>query len=195
MLLFAPAAQAQESTVTVQLEEQNDSGISGTAMLVDLGNGQTRVEINITPAEGDHPAHIHMGTCANLNPAPEIPLANVQNGTSTTTVNQSLATIERQQRAINLHLSPSEAATYVACGSLPVAGTQPPNAVPQGQPNQAPAAPGPASAPPAAVAAGAVQVPASLPRTGELPGVSPGMIGLGLALAGAGLRLRRIRSQ
>ena len=89
-----------------------------------MGNSQTRVDVRITPATGDHPAHIHMGSCANLNPTPEIPLTNVQNGTSTTVVNQALATIQGQQRAVNLHMSAADLATYVACGDIPLVGTQ-----------------------------------------------------------------------
>ena len=117
-LALAPSAAAQQSTVTVPLTAQNGSGITGNATLTDLGNNQTRVQISITPATGDHPAHIHMGTCANLDPTPEFPLTNVQNGTSTTVVNQALSTIMRTQRAINLHLSAAEIATYVACGDI-----------------------------------------------------------------------------
>jgi hypothetical protein len=158
-----------------------------------MGSNQTNVEIRITPTSGDHPAHIHLGTCANLNPAPEFPLSNVVNGTSTTVINQALSTIQGTQRAINLHLSAAQAATYVACGDIPLLGTQPPNAPPPA------AAPAPAPAPPApapqAVAPAAVQpTPSQLPRTGDL-GTGPLVIisGLGLITLGLGIRRRATR--
>src|SRR5947209_8088099 len=80
VLTMGLTASAQQRTVTVQLAQQNASGVSGTATLTDLGNGTTRVDISVTPDSGDHPDHVHMGTCADLNPAPEFPLNDVQNG-------------------------------------------------------------------------------------------------------------------
>lgn len=115
-------AAAQATPVVINLSAQNDSGLSGTATLTDIGGGKTRVELSVTGPEGDYPAHIHMGTCANLNPAPQYPLTNVRNGQSTTEVDASLASIEQSPHAINLHKSAQEIATYVACGDIAVAG-------------------------------------------------------------------------
>jgi LPXTG-motif cell wall-anchored protein len=116
-----------------------------------------------------------MGSCANLTPAPEFPLANVQNGTSTTEVNAALATIQSAQRAINLHMSPQEVATYVACGNIQVAGTQPPNVAPLSQtPRAAP-----------------VQTPGALPSTGEAAASGPLVGTAGLMLLALGVALRR----
>lgn len=118
-------AGAQSSTATVQLAAQNTSGISGTATLTDLGGGKTRVVVNVTGAAGgNEPAHIHEGTCATLNPAPKYPLTNVQNGASTTEVNVSLADLQKSPYAINLHKSPQDVPTYVACGDIVAAGAQ-----------------------------------------------------------------------
>jgi hypothetical protein len=183
-LAFASPAAAQPAPVTIQLAAQNGSGIAGTVTLTDLGNNQTRVVVNITPATGDHPAHIHMGSCANLDPTPEFPLTNVQNGASTTVVDQSLTTIMRTQRAVNLHLSAAQVATYVACADIPVVSSQPPTA--------------PAAAPAAAAGRGAVSpsgapAPAQLPRTGladTYPIAAP-LIASGIALMALGLVLRR----
>ena len=196
-LALAPSAAAQQSPVTVPLTAQNGSGITGNATLTDLGNNQTRVQISITPATGDHPAHIHMGTCANLDPTPEFPLTNVQNGTSTTVVNQALSTIMRTQRAINLHLSAAEIATYVACGDIPVVGSQPPSSGPAAQPaaaQPAPAAPAPAAAQPqvAPAATAPVQVPVALPRTGEAANPALLVIAAGVVLLTLGATLRRV---
>ena len=121
-------AAAQTTPVVINLSAQNNSGLSGTATLTDIGGGKTRVDLNVTGPAGDYPAHIHMGTCANLNPAPQYPLTNVRNGQSTTNVDASLASIQQSPHAINLHKSAQDIATYVACGDIAVAGasTAPP---------------------------------------------------------------------
>ncbi len=115
----APAARAG-ATVSFSLAAQSNSGITGTATLTDLGNGQTRVVLQLANAgAGPEPAHIHMGTCANLDPKPQYPLMDVMNGTSETTVNASLASIMDGNHAINVHKSAAEIQTYVACGNIP----------------------------------------------------------------------------
>jgi hypothetical protein len=104
--------------MTVQLSEQNASGVSGNAVLTDLGSGRTQVVLTIPGDSGNRPAHIHEGTCANLNPAPRYPLSNVANGTSTTEVAASMADLQQGTFAINVHMSPDQANVYVACGDL-----------------------------------------------------------------------------
>ncbi len=117
----AAASTQSAASATVTLTAQNNSGLSGTATLTDLGGGKTRVEVRLSGPEGNYPAHVHMGTCANLDPAPQYPLANVVGGTSTTDITASLASLQQSQHAINLHKSAQELATYVACGDIAVA--------------------------------------------------------------------------
>ena len=109
---------AADQSITVNLATQNNSGISGTATLTAQGN-QTQVVINVTgeAAGASMPDHIHTGTCATLGGV-KYPLANVVNGTSTTTVNVSLATLESATYAINLHKSAQEINVYTACGDI-----------------------------------------------------------------------------
>ena len=127
LLTFAPAAAQQASpagsqSTTVQFNPQNNSGESGTATLTAQGS-QTHVVINLNGAPPSaQPAHIHQGTCANLNPKPQYPLNDVTNGKSDTTVNASLASLMNGNSAINVHKSAAEIQTYVACGNIP-AGT------------------------------------------------------------------------
>ena len=127
LLTLAPVAAQQASpasgqSTTVQLNPQNNSGESGTATLTAQGN-QTHVVINLNGAPPSaQPAHIHQGTCANLNPKPQYPLNDVTNGKSDTTVNASLASLMNGNSAINVHKSAAEIQTYVACGDIP-AGT------------------------------------------------------------------------
>src|SRR5215213_4419908 len=104
---------AQDNSVTIDLNELNDSGISGTATLTDNGDGTTTVEIQVDGATGGHPAHIHEGTCDDLNPNPQYPLTNVDaDGLSTTDVDVSLDDLLSEQYAVNLHLSADNVATY-----------------------------------------------------------------------------------
>lgn len=169
---LADPASAQQA-VTVQLTPQNNSGISGTATLTPMGQ-QTRVELKLNGAgAGPQPAHIHEGTCTNLNPAPKYPLTNVVNGSSETTLNIPLSTIQAAQLAVNVHKSPQEITVYVACGDIPMA---------------AAAAGSPVSNP-----AGAAATAQRLPNTGQADFALYGPAALGglLILGGAGLLLRR----
>jgi hypothetical protein len=103
----------------VALRTLNDSGVSGTATLTDLGNSRTRVEIAVEPAGNpDMPAHIHPGTCEDLTPQPRFPLENVQGGRSVTEVPASLDELTRGDVAINVHHSNEDMATYTACGEI-----------------------------------------------------------------------------
>lgn len=112
-------AVAATSTLTVDLSAQNGSGETGTAALTQKPEG---VEVVITLANAPataQPAHVHLGTCDKLNPAPEYPLTSVTGGNSTTvikgvTIDQLLA----KPAAINVHKSTSDLATYVACGDI-----------------------------------------------------------------------------
>ena len=120
--LSGPVAAADP--VTIQLGAQNNSGISGTATLTDLGNNQTRVVINVTGFQGGTPSpvHIHDGTCASLNPAVKYPLTNLVDGKSETTVPVALSALLAQPHAINAHKSAQEATVYVACGNIAAGG-------------------------------------------------------------------------
>ncbi len=118
-LLAAAAATAQQP-LTINLSQQNNSGISGTAVLTPMGN-QTRVVVNVSgPATGPLPAHVHVGQCPNPG-AVVAPLTSIQNGTSETTVNMSIDQMRAARHAVNLHKSPQEASVYVACGDIPLA--------------------------------------------------------------------------
>jgi hypothetical protein len=118
LTLVACAASASPPR-SVPLRELNDSGVTGTAVLTDLGGGRTRVEVNVEPAgHADMPAHIHPGSCQNLTPQPRYPLENVVNGHSVTDVPASLAELTRGDVAVNLHNSNEDMRTYAACGEI-----------------------------------------------------------------------------
>jgi len=121
----AVAAQAQ--TQTLQMTAQNNSGISGTATLTENG-GRTRVELKVTGAgPGPEPAHIHPGSCSQLDPTPTFTLQPVTNGASTTDVDTTIAMLTQSPHAVHMHKSVDELSVYVACaditpGSLPRSG-------------------------------------------------------------------------
>jgi hypothetical protein len=110
-----------EAEVSIDLGEQNASGQSGTATLSPNDDGTVHVSLEISnpPAEAQ-PAHIHQGTCAELDPAPAFPLESVVNGTSESDVDVSLQDLldAVDGYAINVHKSDAEADVYVACGDI-----------------------------------------------------------------------------
>lgn len=127
VLAVAPATvAAQAQSLTLTLQPQNNSGISGTATLTDLGGGKTRVEIQVTGSgAGSEPAHIHPGTCAQLNPTPAFTLTNVTNGSSTTDVDSSLQQLTSSPFAVHMHKSVDELTVYVACADIVQAQNRP----------------------------------------------------------------------
>ena len=107
-----------KAPLTVPLKPQNGSGESGTATLADTPAGlKVVISLKGAPA-GPQPAHIHMGSCAHLNPTPKYPLSMVVAGKSTTVVKGVTISQLLGKTAINVHKSPTDIATYVACGDI-----------------------------------------------------------------------------
>jgi Cu/Zn superoxide dismutase len=159
-------ADAQGQSTTLSLASQNNSGITGTAVITELAGGKMRVEIRANGAgAGPQPAHIHDGTCANLNPAPKFTLSSLTNGQSTTEVTGSIRDLVAAPHAIHLHKAPDELPVYVACADLKADGGQ------SGQ-------------------------PMTLPSSGTastLPVLPSALAGIGLILAGLGVARRTRR--
>ena len=124
LCLGASVALAQHP-VTVKLGAQNKSGETGTAKLSPAGD-KTKVEISLKGAAkgASQPAHVHQGSCANLDPNPKYGLSNVVNGKSTTEIPVKLEDLLKDQTAINVHKSADEVKTYVACGNIKSAGAK-----------------------------------------------------------------------
>ena len=124
MVVGSAAAQNTPASITITMNPQNNSGESGTATLTTNGD-QTTVVLNLTGAPANpQPAHIHPGTCANLDPNPKYPLTSVQNGQSTTNVPVSLESLINGGFAINVHKSAQEVSVYYSCGNITLAGAQ-----------------------------------------------------------------------
>jgi hypothetical protein len=118
-----PALAEHETTVHA-LNEQNNSGQSGTVTFaLSEDNTSVTVEINISGgSEVPQPAHIHTGTCDNLDPKPFFPLNSVVNGRSVTVITEAdIADLDydvANQFSVNVHKSAAEASVYVACGEI-----------------------------------------------------------------------------
>jgi len=133
-----PIVGAQGQTITVDMGSQNNSGVTGSATITEIGGGKLRVEIRANGSgAGPVPAHIHEGTCAQLNPAPKFALTNVVNGSSRTEVDGSLAALMSAPHAIHMHKSPDELPVYVACADIKMTG-QPSTLPPAGEAAAAP---------------------------------------------------------
>ena len=119
LALVLAACGPQAASRTLELTTLNESGVTGSATLTDLGNDRTRVEVEVDPAgHPDMPAHIHPGTCTNLTPQPRYPLQNVVDGASTTEIEASFDELFAGGMALNLHASPDDFETYTACIEL-----------------------------------------------------------------------------
>ena len=108
-----------ENKITVELTEENDSGESGRARLVEE-NGQVTVTISMdgAPEDVSQPAHIHLGSCPEVGGI-QYPLTNILNGESITTINVTLDQLKSElPLAINIHKSVDEASVYVSCGNI-----------------------------------------------------------------------------
>ena len=77
------------------------------------------MELLLEGGEGTHPAHVHEGTCDDLNPEPAFPLEDVEGGTSSTTIDVGAVDLLEGEYAVNVHESADQLDTYIACGEIP----------------------------------------------------------------------------
>jgi hypothetical protein len=119
LVTSAIAADAPK-TLTVKMVAENGSGETGTATLTQVEDGvRVAVKLDNPPKDTPQPTHIHVGTCANINKAPEYPLANTVDGAGVATVKGiTLADLMKSPYAINVHKSGTDLATYVSCGDI-----------------------------------------------------------------------------
>ena len=114
----SPAPATRKLPMQIRLAEQNKSGESGTATLLDGSRGLI-VRLRLNGGDVDQPAHIHKGTCEKLDPKPAYALTTVHEGSSEKTIEGvTIAQLEKAPYAINVHKSTKELPVYVACGNL-----------------------------------------------------------------------------
>lgn len=104
--------------VEVSLEEQEDSGITGDVTFEDEGDA-TMVKLSLDGADEDksYAAHVHEGTCDELDPAPKYPLESATGGTSETSVDVAADELTDGEFAVNVH-DADDPEKYVACGNI-----------------------------------------------------------------------------
>jgi hypothetical protein len=99
------------------------SGISGTAQGT-TANDASHVTINISGATSGstHPWHVHEGKCGDASPpivgdaSAYPPLVVGAGGTATATAHLSVKLNEAKNYIVNVHASPTNLGTIVACG-------------------------------------------------------------------------------
>ncbi len=116
-------AQGTDAFIGIELDEQNDSGISGTAAIEAFGDGSTaQVVLEGLDPGGEYAAHIHAGRCPEVGDVTH-PLDPVTfsepDSFSLTTLDTPIDEILAKQSAIDVHLH-SDPSVSVACGNLPV---------------------------------------------------------------------------
>lgn len=120
LALGGTANAAGAKTLTVQMKALNGSGENGIAVLTQESDG---VHIALTLKNGlkdkPQPTHIHIGTCGNINKAPEYALNNTVEGKGKSTVKGvKLSDLMAGKYAINVHKSGDDLGTYVSCGDI-----------------------------------------------------------------------------
>lgn len=115
----APAQAAMAETA--QLEPLQDSGVAGEATVTSR-DGQTEVMVRLTgaPANGNHPGHIHSGSCSDIGGVvqglDQISTDATGTGTMTTSVDLPSATVMDGNHIIVYH---GEGGTPVTCAEIP----------------------------------------------------------------------------
>jgi Cu/Zn superoxide dismutase len=115
----------QAETWSATLAAVGGSGVTGTARANDM-NDATHATINISGGRsgGVHPWHIHEGRCGDANPpivgpASAYPPLNVgAGGTATAQAHVPVELNEAKNYIVNVHASPSNLGTIIACGDL-----------------------------------------------------------------------------
>jgi hypothetical protein len=131
--------------VTVGLDAVDVPGISGTATLTASGDATSVVMMLTGPGvTGDHPTHIHTGTCDDFDPNPLYPLTTVtldpidDQGQSTTDVDDvPLVELLAEDYVILVHRSDEELTTYLVCGEIQEASRMPATGVGSARPSAA----------------------------------------------------------
>ena len=120
-LISAPVF-AQDA-LTIDLDEQNGSGVSGTATLTPDGD-TTTIRLELEGPVGDNPVNIMSGTCLDFDALPVFELSAVDaNGVSESTIDVNIDELTGSAHVINVHASASNLGTIFACGAIEEAST------------------------------------------------------------------------
>jgi hypothetical protein len=121
MALSTTASAFAQQAQTWDFGPGRDANQGGKVTITPLSASSFRVNIDM-PSGGagvQQPAHIHVGGCPGVG-AVRVPLTNVVDGKSETTVNHPWDLFTASQHSINVHKSSTEAQIYTACVNLPL---------------------------------------------------------------------------
>jgi hypothetical protein len=114
------SAFAQEpTTLIIPMHALNGSHEDGTATLTQGADG-VHVTVSLQNApDNPQPTHIHIGSCSNINKAPEYALVDTQGGRGDSIVRGvKLDDLLKGSYAINVHKSGFDLGTYASCGDI-----------------------------------------------------------------------------
>ena len=112
------------ATWHASLQSMNGTNVSGSATVAPAPGGSTAtINIRDAAAGAVHPWHVHVGTCSTgggiAGPASAYSPLNVTAGGNANSTAQLPMTLDpTQSYHVNVHNSPSDMGTIVACGDL-----------------------------------------------------------------------------
>lgn len=122
-------------TLTVNLVDWSDTGVSGTAELTENGSiTQVVVTIDGPGVIGDHELHIHNGTCTTPGSATYTLNPIDANGSSSSSINLTLDQLTGGNYFINVHPDEENWDDWMVCGNI----TGTPNTVGAAEPTAVP---------------------------------------------------------
>lgn len=116
----ASPVSAQDESVTVDLQPQDDSGVSGQAVLTADGD-QTIVTVQLEGSEAGYEGHMFDSTCDDHQGATVFYAINAvdDEGKSESTVDAPLSELTTGEFWIHMHRPAGERGVGVACGQVP----------------------------------------------------------------------------
>ncbi len=125
---FGTSVRAKDDAkeLTIVLKEYKGSGVSGWATLTPTDDGlRVTMAVEGKTVTGNHPSHIHTGTCKDFDPNPLYPLTTVildplsDDGESTTPVDEvTLDELLDDDYVILVHKSAEALTDYLVCGDI-----------------------------------------------------------------------------
>ena len=109
-----------ETSERFELNEVQNSGVSGSVLVAEYSEGRTVVSVSLsgTPAGGQHPAALYMGSCDALgDEVAALEPVSGNTGFSTTVLDVPLTDIIGGDHALSVDVSEADAAP-VACGEV-----------------------------------------------------------------------------
>jgi hypothetical protein len=122
-ILAAPAA-AQDEELTVQLDEEQDSGVTGTAVLTADGD-QTLLVVDLENSEEGYEGHTFDSTCDDHQSATVFYAIEAvdADGHSESVIDAPFSELTSGDFWIHMHRPAGERGEGVACGQIPVYST------------------------------------------------------------------------